>query len=283
MKSVLSCRLVNAGMLALLVGAAAALSGCDSWFKSDKFDGKTPMSADQVDAAAKREEDKATARADAAVEAFKRKITDEAAENARKAAARKRALDRALAGADAEHRAKMQELADAFEADMGDLTAAYERVRRDTEQAAATVTQTVKDTLADIAARRDAAQADIATRAEYASFLSGAAQQYGGMVPGGGIVAGLLSGLVGIGIGRAGRKKELDKTWDEASNHKEAEVAKRDAAWNEAQLSLLKMLTPPPASVLAVRPPDGVAGTIGTNGSGSSASAGVAPAAAAAA
>lgn len=49
-------------------------------------------------------------------------------------------------------------------------------------------------------------------------------------------VAALIGTAAGaFGLGRAGRKKLADQTWEEALAHAEAQVVKRDAAWDAAK------------------------------------------------
>lgn len=230
----------------VVILAVASIPGCDL-FKTSKYNG-TPMTADEVVAQAKLDASKEQAKAKADADRMNQALKAEADENATKVAKRTAAFNAAVSTLDAETRIKLASLQAEYEIETADATRRIARMQADTETAIRQVSDRTQQRLDEIAAKSTLAQSDIESKAAFAEWGTGALNQVGGLFPGGGIVTGLLTGLVGIGVGRAGRKKAEDAAWDDG--HKAADTAaeKRDAAWTEAQLSLLKLMTPPPAA-----------------------------------
>ncbi len=240
-------------LLFLAAALCLCLAGCDL-FKTKAYDGKTPMSADEVAAAAKldaeREKSKAKADADRLTAALKAEADEQAAklqaeadEQATAQARRKAAFDKATAQLDAETRIKLAELAAEYETDTADAraslarsqaetTARLARMQTDTETAVAHIADRTSQALASIQQRADRASADLASKAEFGAWAQSTIGQVGGMVPGGGLVTSTLTGLIGIGLGRAGRKKLADEEYAAGKKDAHDERDLRDKEWD---------------------------------------------------
>ena len=104
------------------------------------------------------------------------------------------------------------------------------------EDAIAKVKAEVDATRRNIESRVNAGRADIGRqwqqREDVIGVVSGSAGLADLLLPG---LGSILTGAVGVALGRAGRQKAADKAWDEAQAAKEAEIAKRDHTWDEAK------------------------------------------------
>lgn len=89
----------------------------------------------------------------------------------------------------------------------------------------------------NVSAKVDAGLADIERQWKQRESAVGLAQFGAGFlnVPGLDVAALIGTAAGAFGLGRAGRKKVADQAWDEAIAHAEAQVTKRDAAWDSAK------------------------------------------------
>jgi hypothetical protein len=105
------------------------------------------------------------------------------------------------------------------------------------DEAIAKVRAEVDATRRNITSRVNAGRADIErqyqTREQWAGIIGQNAGLANLIVPGLGSV---LAGAAGVALGRSGRRKVADEAWDDGKAHAEAEVLKRDAAWDAAKL-----------------------------------------------
>lgn len=130
--------------------------------------------------------------------------------------------------------------AEQLEAEAGDRLAATEdwaaQELAGHEAAIARVQKEVDATRASIARRVSAGMTDIERQHRQREGWVGVVNAGSGLadlvVPGLGSV---LTGAIGVAIGRAGRKRLADQTWDEAQRAKEAEVLTRDQTWDAAK------------------------------------------------
>lgn len=219
--------------LSIAVASLLLLAGCDL-FKSSKYDG-TPRTADEVATQAQLDAQKAANAANDKAAQLKESLQAKADEQTHELAKRKAALDAAVATLDAETRIKLTNLQAEYEIESAESARIVARMQANTEAAIKHISDSTNQSLAEIKAKADAAQADIETKAAFANWGAGALQQAGGFIPGGGIATGLLTGLLGIAAGRAGRQKVADAAWQDGHDHAEKQAFQRDQTWEAAQ------------------------------------------------